>query len=199
MVGGIAQIGIWLFIKSARMVKDVDNTPIWHDTKDFFKNVSELFSKWRWPTCVHNPPRDCFNDACMKSCTKSDDKLKCGASELIDLYPVFDCMVEVFGLKLILEPQVASLRTMFKVLDRLLAPRTNSQALLQCMRCAMSLYKRAYPENPLVPKWHDDLHIPSRMEARSARRSTKESPSNRYNEDAEQALRRLPWNERTRP
>ena len=103
----------------------------------------------------------------MRSCNDSDEnKLKCGASEFLDMYPIFEHMVETWCLKAAMEAEVVSLLSMFRVLDKLLAPSADPSRLLRAMRRSMRLHMKACSGNVLVPKWHAALHVPSQMKER---------------------------------
>ena len=66
LMGGIAQIEIWLFIKSARVATDVDNEPIWHDTKEFFNNVNEFFQQMALASLCPQPTTQLFQRCSQK-------------------------------------------------------------------------------------------------------------------------------------
>ena len=102
VVGGIAQIEVWLFLSKARELELLQ-----------FSGIDRYFQQWHWPASCHNPPR-CFSEARMRSCSDSDEnKLKCGASEFLDMYPIFEHMVQTWDLKAVMEAEVASLLSMF--------------------------------------------------------------------------------------
>ena len=121
-------------------------------TQILFIRTWTIVKKYIWPKSCHNPPKQFFSEVRMRSCTEAD-KLKCGVSKLLDIYPAMRQLLEDLDFKSTLPLQTASSQARFEVLDLLLTAPSSAEdvrKLMATMRKAMRLHKRAYQDDVLT-------------------------------------------------
>lgn len=109
----------------------------------------------------------CFCSRHTNSEGCESDKFKAGASELLDIWPLFQQLVLDFCIDRI--PEIALQTQSFFAMGAVLEALTSNPGpddaprLDRLIRESFEKHKQAWPTNSILPKWHMALHIPEQL------------------------------------
>ena len=126
-----------------------------------FRDLHVFFNLWRLPSTAKQAAGalSMWNEKRAESCKKAQ-KVKAGASEWLDGYSVFRAVLHDCVPGMVLEK--ASCLSLLDVIDCLCSWPDKSQAPKLQRKIAEYLerHKVAYPDEIMIPKFHQALHIP---------------------------------------
>ncbi len=159
LVGGIANVAMWHWLAQASGELGLH-----------FRDFTAFFETWNWPARVKSPAKT-WSDTREKS-SREAGVFKCGASELISIYPVFRELIRVLGFASManMRDQTAALLAVFRCLDIMVAAPGEREAgrLQSAVEECLAANARANPTIVPLPKHHMALHLGPQLAASGA-------------------------------
>ena len=149
---GIAPICLFHWLSS--MENDLD---IWAFLQGYFP-------LWQYPKSWKTPELGTFFQKKKIASYKSSQKISCQASECLAIFPIVRHVVHQMANPQSQQPKACeALLAMANLIDQIqdgnLAGLISRDTLLQATEHAIESFKAAWPEIPLIKKWHWQLHV----------------------------------------
>ena len=131
---------------------------------DIWTFLQGYFPLWQYPKSWKTPELGTFVQKKKTASYKSSQKISCQASECLAIFPIVRHVVHQMANPQSQQPKACeALLAMANLIDQIqdgnLAGLISRDTLLQATEHAIESFKAAWPEIPLIKKWHWQLHV----------------------------------------